>query len=116
MFKDAPEGNKEATWEFIKFLTSPEIVARWSIASGYIPSRESALDVPAFQDYIAEFPEALVARDQLDFAGAELTSHNKGRVIAAFSDEIEAVITGQKSPQEAMEAAQMGAERALQGF
>lgn len=116
MFKDIPQENKDAAWELIKFLTSPEKAADWSMASGYIATRKSAYEVPEFKKFLEENPEYLVARDQLAEAGAELTTHNKGKVIKVFSDEIDAVITGQKTPEEAMKTAQEKAERELRGF
>ncbi len=116
IFKDIPQENKDAAWEFVTYLTSPEIVADWSMASGYIGTRKSAYETTDLKKYIEEFPQAAVARDQLEFAGAEFATHNNGKVVKAFSDEVEAVITGTKSAEEAMNEAQSNAERALRGF
>lgn len=86
------------------------------MASGYIATRQSAYETPELKQYVEEFPQAAVARDQLQYAGAEFATHNNGKVIKAFSDAVEAVITGEKSAEEAMKEAQEKAERALRGF
>ena len=54
-----------AAWEYAKFLNTPENVAEWSAGTGYIPTRESAVDQPVLQERWAADPEFRVAYDQL---------------------------------------------------
>lgn len=116
MMKDIPQSHKDAAWKFIQYMTSPKMAANWSIASGYIAERKSAYDNQKMKDYLKSFPQAVVARDEMKYAGAELTTHNEGKVTVDMSDEITAVIEGQKTPAAAMKAAQQKAERDLKGF
>lgn len=62
---NAPEEQKQAAIEFIKFLAKPENVVFWSKHSGYMPATKSARDAQAMQDYFKENPNYKVAVEQL---------------------------------------------------
>ena len=66
--------------------------------------------------YIAEFPPAAVARDQLKFSVAELSTHDNQRVTKALNDGLQAALTGGKSPEQAMKDSQTEAERLLKPY
>jgi len=42
VFKSTPE-RQLAAWQFIKYFTSPEVTADWSVSTGYAPVRQSAV-------------------------------------------------------------------------
>lgn len=48
---------QRAAWRFVKFLTSPEVNARWAVASGYLPVRESAAQTETYQEWVNQAPE-----------------------------------------------------------
>lgn len=54
-----------ASWEFIKFLMSDELVANTSITTGYVPVTKSVAEFPRLVEYWASNPMAKVAYDQL---------------------------------------------------
>jgi sn-glycerol 3-phosphate transport system substrate-binding protein len=116
MFKDAPADQQAAAWKFIQFLTSPEKAADWSIQTGYIATRASAYDTQALKDYLAKRPQAAVARDQLQYASKELTTHNSAQVQQIFGKNIQAALTGDKTPEQALQDAQTEAEKLLAQF
>lgn len=60
--------NQQAAWEFIRWMTSPEINLKWSIASGYLPLRQSVVQSPAYQAYLKQTPQAQVILDQMAVA------------------------------------------------
>jgi len=66
--------------------------------------------------YVADFPPALVARDQLEFATAELSTYQNQRVTTIFNDGLEAAIVGKMTPEEAMKSAQKKADRILSAY
>ena len=68
------------------------------------------------KEYVKDFPPALVARDQLEFATAELSTYQNQRVTTIFNDGLEAAIIGKMTPAEAMEAAQKKADRILKAY
>mgnify|MGYP000529395087 FL=1 len=66
--------------------------------------------------YLADFPAPTVARDQLKFAVAELSTHENQRVTKALNDGIQAALTGTKTPAKAMQDAQREADRILRNY
>lgn len=116
MFKDVPEENKEAAVKFMKFLTEPERVAQWSIDTGYIATRESAYETDKLKQYVEEFPQALVAREQLEHADSELATYQSGEVQKIFNDAIQSILTGSSTVDEGLENAQKQAEEVLEPF
>ena len=56
LFKATPPDRQKAAWEFVKWMTSPEMLARWSIDSGYVAPRKSSWDTPLMKDYVGEVP------------------------------------------------------------
>ncbi|MGH6948215.1 MAG: ABC transporter substrate-binding protein [Kiloniellales bacterium] len=116
IFKQSTDEEKQAALKLIKFLTQPEQTAEWSIKTGYIGTRPDAYETAALKNYVAEFPPAAVARDQLEFATAELSTYQTGRVRKLLDDAIQAALTGSASPKEALGAAQAEADRLLKGY
>jgi sn-glycerol 3-phosphate transport system substrate-binding protein len=78
--------------------------------------RPDAYDTDAMKKYLADFPPAAVARDQLKFAAAELSTHENQRVTKALNDGLQAALTGTKTPEQAMKDAQAEAERILKSY
>jgi sn-glycerol 3-phosphate transport system substrate-binding protein len=58
----------------------------------------------------------VVARDQLPFAVAELSTHDNQRVTKALNDGLQAALTGTKTAQQAMQDAQAEADRILRAY
>ena len=116
IFKSIPAERKTAAWEFIQWMTAPQQAARWSEASGYVAVRRSAFSIRLYQDYTAQFPQALVARDQLPYAQAELSSHNSAQVQKVLSDNLQSALTRAKTADQALAAAQQQADQILSQF
>jgi sn-glycerol 3-phosphate transport system substrate-binding protein len=57
-----------------------------------------------------------VARDQLEFAVAELSTHENQRVTKALNDGLQAALTGTKQPGPALNDAQAEADRILRTY
>jgi sn-glycerol 3-phosphate transport system substrate-binding protein len=68
------------------------------------------------QEYVKGFPVAAVARDQLEFSVAELSTHDNQRVTKALNDGLQAALTGAKTAEAAMKDAQAEAERLLKPY
>ncbi len=116
IFKKAAGPEQEGAYKFAKWLTQPERAAQWSIDTGYVAVSPAAYETPALQKYAADFPPALVARDQLPFAVAELSTHDNQRVTKALNDGLQAALTGTKTPEQAMKDAQAEATRLLRPY
>jgi sn-glycerol 3-phosphate transport system substrate-binding protein len=57
-----------------------------------------------------------VARDQLPFAVAEFSTHDNQRVTKALDDNLQAALTGSKTPEQALRDAQREADRLLRSY
>lgn len=116
LFKESTEAEKRAALELIKFMTAPEQAAAWSIATGYMGVSPAAYDTDALKAYTAEFPPALVARDQLEHAVAEFSTFETARVREGLNNAIQSALTGDMSPEDALAEAQAAAERQLRAY
>ncbi|MGE5093840.1 MAG: ABC transporter substrate-binding protein [Betaproteobacteria bacterium] len=116
LFKKTTPEERQAALKFVKFMTTPERAADWSIATGYVATRPDAYETPKLKEYAAGFPQAVVARDQFQYATPELSTFQTGRVRKLLDDAIQASLTGQKQPADALKAAQAEADRLLKPY
>ena len=116
IFAKSTPAQRDAALKFIKWVTTPQRAAQWGIDTGYVAVRGDAWDTPVMKQYVAGFPAAAVARDQLPYAKAELSTHDNQRVTKALNDGLQAALTGTKTPEQAMKDAQREAERLLRTF
>ncbi|MCI1965961.1 MAG: ABC transporter substrate-binding protein [Oscillospiraceae bacterium] len=116
IFKDKPAEHQQAAWEFVKWMTTPERIAQWSINTGYVAPRKSAYETDAMKKYVKDFPYATTARDQLEYAAAELSTNENGKVTKAIEDNIQNALTGSKTVEQALNDAQKEAEGYLKPY
>ncbi len=116
VFKDTTAEERAAALELIRFMTSPEQAAAWSIATGYMGVSPAAYKTEALMSYTAEFPPALVARNQLENAVAEFSTFETARVRDGLNNAIQAALTGSRSSEDALGEAQQAAERLLRDY
>ncbi|MFK7940902.1 MAG: ABC transporter substrate-binding protein [Roseovarius sp.] len=116
VFKDTTPEEQEAALKLIKFMTSPEQAAAWSIATGYMGVSPAAYETDALKAYTAEFPPALVARNQLENAVAEFSTFETARVRDGLNNAIQSALTGAKEPAAALAEAQEAADRLLKDY
>ena len=116
IFKGVSEERQQAAFDFIKWMTDDERVAQWSIDTGYVATRPSAYETERMKQYAEEFPYCLVARDQLEYGYAELSTYNQAEVQKAIDDAISYVMTDQQDVETALAAAQQTADGILQAY
>jgi len=116
LFAKSTPAQKEAAFKFIKWVTTPQRAAQWGIDTGYVAVRADAFETPVMKSYTAGFPAAAVARDQLPYAKAELSTHENQRVTKALNDGLQAALTGTKTADVALKDAQRESERILRSF
>jgi sn-glycerol 3-phosphate transport system substrate-binding protein len=116
IFKKSTPAQQAASLRFIKWITSPARAAQWGIDTGYVAVRGDAWETPVMKQYVGGFPAAAVARDQLQYAVAELSTHDNQRVTKALNDGLQAALTGAKAAEQAMKDAQREAERILRPY
>ena len=96
-----------ATWEFVKFLISPESQAFWNAETGYFPVNVDAHDEDVFKENIEKYPQFETAIDQLhdsapQYAGALLSVFSEARAI--IESEIESMLNGNETVDEAVDS------------
>ena len=112
----APRAQQEAAFKFARWITTPERAAQWCVDTGYVAVRPDSFETSILKTYAADFPQALVARDQLPHAVAELSTYDNQRVTKALNDGLHAALTGTKQPAQAMKDAQAEADRLLKPY
>ena len=116
IFAESSDEQKKAAFDFVKWITQPAQAAKWTIATGYVAPGPATWETEEMKAYTADFAPALVARDQLEFAVAELSTFENQRVTAAFNDALAAAITGAKSVEDALAEAQEKADAILKDY
>jgi sn-glycerol 3-phosphate transport system substrate-binding protein len=92
LYISATEAARQAAaWDFMTYLTSPENQSQWSAATGYLPVRTSAVDLPEVTRRWQEVPGFRVAYDQL-VDGADTTATD-GALVGPF-EEVRAAVEG----------------------
>lgn len=98
------EVKRAATWEFVKFLVSPESQAYWNAQTGYFPVTTKAHEEPVFKENLAQYPQFGTAIDQLH----DSTPQSAGALISVFPEarkvvetEIENMLNNGTAPEEA---------------
>lgn len=116
IFKDVSPEQQQAALKFIKFLTSDEILADWSIQTGYIAPRDGAWETEKLKAYTEKVPMALVAKKQIPVSVPEFSTHENARTTKILNDAIAAALTGAKTPEKALGDAQAEIDRILKPY
>lgn len=113
IFKDIDPKKQEAAWKFIRWVTEPKRAAQWSVDTGYVATRKSAYETDLMKDYLSKVPQAVTAKEQVDYACSEIRVHDNQRVAQIFQQAIDSVVTKTASPEDALKQAQSEAEGIL---
>lgn len=68
VLRSTSDDDLEAAMKFITYATNTDSTARWSMTTGYIPVRTSAIESEAYQKFLVDSPDNAVAIDQLGVA------------------------------------------------
>jgi len=110
---------QQATWEFVKFLVSPESQAYWNAQTGYFPVTTAAHEEPVFKENIAQYPQFETAIDQLhdsapESAGALLSVFTEARQVV--ETEIENMLNSGASPEDTVEKMAANINKAIEEY
>jgi sn-glycerol 3-phosphate transport system substrate-binding protein len=115
-----PRGNsperQQAAWTLINWLVSPPVAGEWSRFTGYFAPRQAAYDLPEMKEYMAKYPDAKVALEQLKYARGWFATYDTVAVRKALEDGVQAVLSGKTTPAKAMEVAQQQADELLKQY
>jgi multiple sugar transport system substrate-binding protein len=104
VFKDSDE--KDAAWKFVRYLSRPDVQAKWFTTVGDLPAVQAAWS----RGKLASDKHLKVFRQQLNDASPPPVLSKWEEVASAINDEMEKVLTGGKSPASGAKAMQKKAE------
>lgn len=113
MLQQSSDEEKQGAFEFMKYFTSAESQAQWSMSTGYIPVRESTQEVQEYKDYTEKNPQALVPFSQAKHGTSALVDPTGGKITDALKVAADKVELENVSAQEALDEAQKTAQEAL---
>ncbi len=119
--KKSSPAKQAAAWEFTKFLVSSENQAAWAAATGYVPIRKSAAELPAIRKQWVDNPGYKVAYEQL--VDTPVTPATQGPVIGDYQGVRDAVLAGMQEmftrnvpPAQALAGAAEAADAAMTAY
>ena len=116
IFKDIPKEHQDAAWEFVDWMTAPDITARWCRETGYLAVKRSAWDLTVMRQFVKEAPQALVALNELEYATREFMPHSFPEMMHILVTAIQDALSGTVSAREALEIAQKKGMKVLEPF
>ncbi|TBL79493.1 ABC transporter substrate-binding protein [Paenibacillus thalictri] len=121
ILNNQPKEAQKASWEFIKFMLSPEQQAFWHINTGYFPVTKKAYEHPSVKENMDKFPQFKTAVDQLH--ATKINKATQGAVIGVFPEArqlvenaVEEALNNKKSPKEALDAAAQNITAKIQTY
>ncbi|MCB2295581.1 ABC transporter substrate-binding protein [Clostridium algoriphilum] len=110
---------QQASWEFLKFMVSAKEQAYWNANTGYFPVNKKAYELKEVKDNLAKYPQFQTAIDQLHAS----TPASKGALLgvlpearAATETNIETMLSGKQTAQEALDNAAKIANSAIEKY
>lgn len=114
IFRQATADEQAGAWRFVKWLTSPEVNARWAVETGYLPVRQSAVETALYQNYVNSAPEKYSAGvEQLRHAKFDpgLSAWFEART--AITQAVEEALILRTAPQAALDEAAARTDQAI---
>lgn len=94
IFDNGDEKKIQASYEFVKWMTTGDVQAEWSTSVGYLPVSESAKNSEFFQNYVAEKDYMQTAADALTYGLARPSIEEYTQISAEIGSVIEEIAYG----------------------
>ena len=107
MFNRGDKAKTMAAWEFVKFMCSSGIQARFSAATGYMPVNNNSFSEKTYTDYISAYPQAETGARQLAYTSADMMGIVVGPSRSFYMEimnQVSAMLTEKKSPEDAVKS------------
>ncbi|HDR00357.1 MAG TPA: ABC transporter substrate-binding protein [candidate division WOR-3 bacterium] len=105
LFRTGTEAQVAASWEFVKWFTTPERQAQWAVLTSYVPARRSALDDPRYRRMMDEVPGLRAALDQLEHMSFEPKTEEWFNGRRLLGEALEKIMRGQAGVRTALDEA-----------
>jgi multiple sugar transport system substrate-binding protein len=109
----APKEEQEAAFKWLKYFSSAEKSAEWSMNTGYIAVRESAQEVPAYKEFAESNPQILVPLKQAQQASPLFVDPTGGKIYDALKKAADKIEIENIPAEDALKAAKEEAQREL---
>lgn len=114
--KDRPAANHKAVAEFLRYLSTPAIAAKWHQETGYLPLTDAALRAANVSYYdktpgVRDMIQKAAATKQKDSRGFRARHYPKARTV--LNAGYMRAITGEVPPMEALQTAKAAADRVI---
>ncbi|TSB47415.1 ABC transporter substrate-binding protein [Alkalicoccobacillus porphyridii] len=110
---DLSDEEKEAGWKWMSYFTSPEVTADWAQTIGYIPVRESAMEVPSYVEFAEENPYLMIPFEQAQIGASAFIDPTGNQIIDALNIAADKVELENIPAEEALAEAKEQAQAAL---
>ena len=111
--KASDQAEKDAAFKWMEYFTSPEVQAQWSMKIGYIPVRQSTMEVAEYKKSVEENPYAGIPYKQALHASPSFIDPTGGKISDALSIATDKVELQNVSAGEALDEAAEVAQKAL---
>jgi multiple sugar transport system substrate-binding protein len=114
MLFDNGAARKAAAWEFLTWLTSAQTHAAFTLATGDLPTRQSETQLPVYTQYLAKYPgDTVFVLNLGNVTKARPNIKAYPQISQAIGSQMQGVLIGQTSPQDALNAAAQQSDAAL---
>lgn len=115
------KAKQDAAWKFVEYTSKADVQAEWSMSTGYFAANKNSYEQDSMKTFLEENPNFKVAIDQLhdspinDYTAGSLTGvSTETRNI--FNSELQAVLDGSKSAEEAVSSMAEQVNSALENY
>ncbi|HIC88326.1 MAG TPA: ABC transporter substrate-binding protein [Anaerolineae bacterium] len=108
-----PPEVQKAAFKWLEYYISPEMTAEWSVRTGYMPARNSAMETKILKDYAVDHPQILVPPTQAAQAQPPFLDPTGGKIVDALSKAADKVEIENVPAAEALAEAKAEAQAAL---
>lgn len=115
MMKNISKEQQDGAWDFMKYVISPKVTAKWSELSGYVPVNKAAVNLSDFQAYLNKNPYEKAAVDALNYGSQPVAFQNYASYQQSYLNGLTQMLTLQKSPSQVLPELQKDAQQAVKG-
>jgi sn-glycerol 3-phosphate transport system substrate-binding protein len=119
MFSKGDKAKTDAAWEFVKFMCSADIQARFAVATGYTPVNLGSANEKTYTDYLARYPQAEVGTRQLAETSADMMGIIVGpsrNFYMEIVNQVSIMLTERKTPEETVRSMALALNRLLDDY
>ena len=105
---------EKAAWTFLTWLTGAQTHGAFTLATGDLPTRASETKLDSYTSYLAKYPgDAVFVLNLTNVTKARPNTKSYPQLSQAIGSQLQGVLIGQTSPQDALTAAAQQADAAL---